>query len=36
MSQPAFVEMSSSSRYGAKSFLRILPKFRSAAPYGGP
>ena len=36
MSQPAFVEMTSSLRYGFRSSRRIRPKFVSAEPYGGP
>ena len=36
MSQPAFVEMIISSRYGAKSVRIMRPKFSSAEPYGGP
>ena len=33
---PAFVEMTSSSRYGARSSCISRPKFSSAEPYGGP
>src|SRR5258706_14627137 len=36
MSQPAFDEISSSSRYGLKSSLKWRPKFASALAYGGP
>ena len=36
MSQPALVEMMSSSRYGARSSVRYFPKLVSAWPYGGP
>ena len=36
MSQPALVEITSSSRSGAKSSAKRRPKFFSALPYGGP
>lgn len=36
ISYPALVEMISSSRYGAKSWRKSLPKLSSAEPGGGP
>ncbi len=36
MSQPALLEMTSSSRRPRKSSARIRPAFVSAVPYGGP
>ncbi len=36
MSQPALVEMISSSRYGLKSCFSNVPKFVSELPKGGP
>ena len=36
MSQPAFVLMTSSLRYGLRSDAKMRPKLSSAAPNGGP
>jgi len=36
MSHPALVEITSSSRWPAKSVANTRPKFSSAAPGGGP